>query len=729
MAERKLVVVLDPAHGGTADRGGSSWQGAASAGPEPIFEKDISLALARAVKQRLAATHTVALTREGDENFSLSERAGRARELHADLFLSIHFNAAIDPTIDGTETWVANQASAASRTFAQSIPERVAHAAGIENRGVRSANFGVLLPSRHAPQTAACLVEIAFLTNPGGAARLRHSEYFGRIADALSDAVRSRAALAGETLGTQGAAKLTGSVGKKGNLPGDVKLVQKLLNTNLPLPPKPLAERGTMDADTTAAIAEYQRKVLKQKTPDGLINPGGDTFKSLNADKFCFLPHRCQPLAGAAVAMDATRMNPGFLTPAGVTRHDPLQQIVNRRVLSKPNLKNLRFALVDLTGAEKLAAPQLAGNDETKQGGLGSMSKIAAMYAAYQLKFDLEELARQKAITNQKDLFDAARALWADTQKPDPKKVTELFKTNPHIETLGHLVAVDGMALPLPDGFSLPRLEQIFTVLPGSSSAGLKLRFTGSDRILIDPAIPGSPPDETSEVGSYIRAKGEALDEVRKLSFAERLYLMMDESDNAAAHSVIESLGFLYTHSAIWQADFYRPQRGGGLWEASTHDEGGTRWILPPVPLPRDNPAVDFVSATPVSVAALLTLMEQGRLVNTNSCAGMKHLLDKKKTGVPNGSHTRSYFLEGLRGLTLDRFHSKLGIGTHRNDCAIVVRTVRPDPHDHTRDKQIRYVAVGNDDPTKTTDHLHQLIVEFDKCIQENNGLISSSTP
>ena len=145
--------------------------------------------------------------------------------------------------------------------------------------------------------------------------------------------------------------------------------------------------------------------------------------------------------------------------------------------------------------------------------------------------------------------------------------------------------------------------------------------------------------------------------------------------------------------------------------------------------MPKNDPNSDFVSANACSVAALLTLLEQGRLVNREACAGMKHLIDKQKSGVPGGSHTRSYFFEGLQALPLDRIHSKLGIGTYRNDAAIIVRTVRPDPRDRSKDKQIRYVAVGMDDDTVTTDHLHRLIVEFDKCIQENNGLLSASVP
>ena len=141
-------------------------------------------------------------------------------------------------------------------------------------------------------------------------------------------------------------------------------------------------------------------------------------------------------------------MNPGFLTPTGVSRNTGLQDIVKRRVLSKSDLRKLRFALVDLTGVEKLGKPQFSGNNETVQGGLGSMSKIACMYAAYQMKFDLEELSRQKGLTTQKDLFDAARKLWSDAQVPDPSKVTQFFAHDPKLEARGKLIVLDGMPIP-----------------------------------------------------------------------------------------------------------------------------------------------------------------------------------------------------------------------------------------------------------------------------------------
>jgi hypothetical protein len=386
----------------------------------------------------------------------------------------------------------------------------------------------------------------------------------------------------------------------------------------------------------------------------------------------------------------------------------------------------MRFALVDLTGAAKLTNPQFAGHAEIDQGGLGSMAKMSCMYAAYQLKFDLEQLSKQGGISDQQALFKAARDRWNDTQKRDTASVTQLFPSGPKIEQLGKLIEVDSQPFVIPRPFSAPDLEQIFTTVT-ASGGGLTLRFKGSDRILVDPSVPGSPPDVSTAVTNYVNTFAHGnLTEVRKLTFAERMFLMIDNSDNPGAHACIENISFLYITSGLWQMDFYSPQRGGGLWEGSTHD-GAFRWKKPPVP--KNNPKTDFVSATAASVAALLTLMEQGRLVSSNSCAGMKQMMNKFKPGMPDGSFTRSYFEEGLRQghLPLVRINSKLGIGDFTNDGAIILRDV-PDPVNPGTSKQIRYVAAGFDDPTDG-DNLHALVVAFDKCIRENNALLSASAP
>ena len=86
-ADRPLVV-LDPGHGGR-DPGATSPFGGRR-------EKDITLALARAIRDGLARSGRVrvALTRDDDTYLLLEERYEIARRLGADLFISIHADAA-----------------------------------------------------------------------------------------------------------------------------------------------------------------------------------------------------------------------------------------------------------------------------------------------------------------------------------------------------------------------------------------------------------------------------------------------------------------------------------------------------------------------------------------------------------------------------------------------------------------------------------------------------------
>ena len=82
------LVVIDPGHGGR-DPGAASPFGNA-------LEKDITLALARAIRDDLARSGRVrvALTRDEDSYLALEERYGIAQRLEADLFISVHADAA-----------------------------------------------------------------------------------------------------------------------------------------------------------------------------------------------------------------------------------------------------------------------------------------------------------------------------------------------------------------------------------------------------------------------------------------------------------------------------------------------------------------------------------------------------------------------------------------------------------------------------------------------------------
>ncbi len=82
------LVVIDPGHGGRDPGAASPFDDA--------LEKDITLALARMIRDDLARSGRVrvALTREDDSYLPLEERYGVARRLGADLFISIHADAA-----------------------------------------------------------------------------------------------------------------------------------------------------------------------------------------------------------------------------------------------------------------------------------------------------------------------------------------------------------------------------------------------------------------------------------------------------------------------------------------------------------------------------------------------------------------------------------------------------------------------------------------------------------
>jgi N-acetylmuramoyl-L-alanine amidase len=175
------TVVLDPGHGGAAPVGGSSQNNAHS--PSGMLEKTLTLRMAQLVRDAVAARAPalrVELTRNSDVNLSLADRAHVARDAHADLFLSIHFNG-YNGTARGVETLVRPKASGnvnydEDRAFAARI-QAAAHAALVEldpttpSRGVKDQDLGVLRDENlgnnmaHAP-CRACLLEVEFMDVP-----------------------------------------------------------------------------------------------------------------------------------------------------------------------------------------------------------------------------------------------------------------------------------------------------------------------------------------------------------------------------------------------------------------------------------------------------------------------------------------------------------------------------------------------------------------------------------
>ena len=87
---RLITVAIDPGHGGE-DPGATSRSG--------TYEKNITLAIARKLKAKIDKEPNMraALTRDGDYFISLPMRLVKARQLNADLFVSVHADAFIKP--------------------------------------------------------------------------------------------------------------------------------------------------------------------------------------------------------------------------------------------------------------------------------------------------------------------------------------------------------------------------------------------------------------------------------------------------------------------------------------------------------------------------------------------------------------------------------------------------------------------------------------------------------
>jgi len=175
-APRRLVV-LDPGHGGK-DPG--------AIGPAGTEEEDVNLATALAVAAKLrAAGVEVHMTRKDDTFVPLSERAAIGNRRRADLFVSLHADAARNRKASGYTLYVRRGATGASRGAAVSI-EVAMRATGLPSRGVREANYVVLRESKEA----AVLVETGFLSNPEEERLLTDPTFREKLATAIARGIR-----------------------------------------------------------------------------------------------------------------------------------------------------------------------------------------------------------------------------------------------------------------------------------------------------------------------------------------------------------------------------------------------------------------------------------------------------------------------------------------------------------------------------------------------------------
>jgi N-acetylmuramoyl-L-alanine amidase len=220
---RPVVIAIDPGHGGE-DPG--------AIGPTGLREKDVVLSIGRRLARLIDAQPGMRahLVRTGDYFVPLHMRVVKARALKADLFVSIHADAWMQPTARGSSVyalslsgatsaaarWLASRENAAdliggvnlnvsdpilkqtlldlsqtatindSLRLGRTVLSELGRVNRLHRKQVEQAGFAVL----KAPDIPSILIETAFISNPEEEQRLADEFQQERIAQSILDGIR-----------------------------------------------------------------------------------------------------------------------------------------------------------------------------------------------------------------------------------------------------------------------------------------------------------------------------------------------------------------------------------------------------------------------------------------------------------------------------------------------------------------------------------------------------------
>lgn len=147
------------------------------------FEQDITYEIGRRLYNLLLSNPefeprlsrpTPETIRGTDNSSSLVDRVNEANAWGADIFLSLHNNAATNPRATGNEALVYGPGSTVAIALGENILEQLTLTTGLRNRGIVYRPGLYVLKKTQMP---AVLVEMGFITNPDDADLLANSPY------------------------------------------------------------------------------------------------------------------------------------------------------------------------------------------------------------------------------------------------------------------------------------------------------------------------------------------------------------------------------------------------------------------------------------------------------------------------------------------------------------------------------------------------------------------------
>lgn len=213
-----VTIAIDAGHGGE-DPG--------ARGATGLHEKDITLAIAKRLKARIDAEPNMrgVLTRDGDYFIPLHGRVVKARNMQADLFISIHADAFTNPAARGSSVFALSERGATSATarylakkenesdliggvslddkepllaktlldlsqtatisdslkLANAVLDQVGNVNVLHKNHVEQAAFAVL----KSPDIPSILVETAFISNPEEERKLNNPSHQEKLAESI----------------------------------------------------------------------------------------------------------------------------------------------------------------------------------------------------------------------------------------------------------------------------------------------------------------------------------------------------------------------------------------------------------------------------------------------------------------------------------------------------------------------------------------------------------------